>query len=179
MKSLAIKTSVLFLTTIFAITSCSTNTEVLDPAINIAAGGVTGTYEMTAFNTAIPTDLNNDGITSTNQMMETSCFDGNIIVINSNNTFTSTSKGVEISELGTTLTIGCYSDPNYSGTWEMVGNILKLTYIEDTVTYTDEFVFSENSKLTYTDEQGEVVATTSTDTPVYLSSKIDVIFTKL
>jgi hypothetical protein len=178
MKPITIKISVLFLTTFFALCSCTTDTEVIDPAINVNAGGVTGTYAMTAYNTTIPTDLNNDGNTSVNQMLETSCFNGNLIVINSNNTFTATSKGVEISVLGTTSTIGCFSDSNINGTWTMVGNVLKLTYTLETIVYTDEYVYSGNNKLTYTDGQGEIVATTATDQPVYLSSKIDVIYSK-
>ncbi len=48
---------------------------------------VVGSYKLTAFNSSVPTDLNNDGTSSTNQLSETSCFNNTFIIINSNNTF--------------------------------------------------------------------------------------------
>jgi hypothetical protein len=179
MKHTKFKTFVFAAIITLGLSACTTTVEPLDPSINLNSfSNIVGTYAMTAFNTSVPTDLNNDGTASTNQMTETTCFNGNTLAIFANNTFTATGKGLEINMTETTSTIECYTDPDITGTWAIVGNVLTLTYTDGGFPYTEAFVFSGNNTLTYTEEQGEVVGMTSANEPVYLTSKIDIVYKK-
>jgi hypothetical protein len=198
MKNLNLKVIVLIITSIVFFTSCEN--EPLDPVLTAqinanngstggsgggtgggTGGGVTpttivGTYILTAFNTSVPTDLNGDGTTSTNQMAETTCLNNSLFVLNSDNTFTSNSKGIDIDLTTTPNVLTCFTDPDTTGTWTLVGNILKTTYVEGGVTYNDEFTVVGNT-LVYTVNNGEVVGTAS-GIPVYLTSDITIIYSK-
>jgi hypothetical protein len=180
MKNIKIKAIVFSSLIALSFTSCTTNIEPLDPSININSfSSVTGVYSMTAFNTSVPTDLDDDGTSSTNQMLETDCFNGNTLTISGNNTFTATSRGVDITVTGTTSSLGCYSEDDVTGTWTLVGNVLTLSYTDAGTPYTEIFIFSAtNSTLTYTETQGEIVGTTSTNEPIFLTSNIDIIYKK-
>ncbi|WP_445715960.1 lipocalin family protein [Flavobacterium sp.] len=177
MKS--IKSIVALFVLSLAFTTVSCDNEPVDPALEIGGGGsfITGTYFMTAFNSSIPTDLNGDGISSTNQMNETNCFNGSYITLNANNTFVANSKGLDINSNGSTSTIECFDDGDFSGTWFISGNILSITYMDQGVEYTDEAVLIGNT-IVSTFQNGEVVGTTSTGEPVYLTSNLQIIFTK-
>ena len=179
MKHTKFKTFVFAAIIALGLSACTTTVEPLDPSINLNSfSNIVGIYAMTAFNTSVPTDLNNDGTASTNQMSETPCFNGNTLAIFANNTFTATSKGLDINMTETTSTIECYTYPDITGTWAIVGNVLTLTYTDGGFPYTEAFVFSGNNTLTYTEEQGEVVGMTSANEPVYLTSKIDIVYKK-
>jgi hypothetical protein len=146
-----------------------------------SGGGVTpnniaGSYILTAFNTSVPTDLNGDGTASTNQMAETTCLNNSLFVINSNNTFTADAKGIDIDLTTTPNVLTCFTDPDISGTWTLVGNILKTTYVEGGITYNDEFTVIGNT-LVLTVNDGEVVGTAG-GAPVFLTSDITIIYSK-
>ncbi len=135
---------------------------------------VAGTYRLTAFNTSVPTDLNNDGNPSSNQLNETSCYNNSFLTLNTNNTFSADSKGVDIDL--TTNVIECFSDPVIIGTWSISGSTLSLTYVDSGVTYTDTYNVS-GSTLTYSVNGGEVVGT-SGGSPVYLTTNIQIVYSK-
>ena len=138
---------------------------------------VAGTYILTAFNTSVPTDLNNDGIPSTNQMSETNCYNNMLLTLNSDNTFVSNSKGVDIQTNGTTQTSTCYTDPDDTGTWSLNGNILTLT-IASTPSDIQTFTVSGNT-ISATATNGQVVGyDTVTGAPAYLNCDITIIYTK-
>lgn len=175
MKVIRFSLAVLTAFTIASFSSCNIeplDSDLLGNVINPAS--VAGTYRMTAFNTGIPTDLNNDGRPSTNQMLETTCFDGNIIVINPDGTFRATSKGVDISNSNS---LTCFSDPDYTGTWTLNATVLKLTYIDSGVLVDELFSVSGNSLL-HSVPQGQVVGTTAGNVPVLLTTSFNVIYTK-
>lgn len=195
-KSITMKTIKLFLSFLIIITSLtfiSCEDEAVDPTLvptnpvpnNNGGGGnngggnpttVVGAYKLTAFNTSVPTDLNGDGTTSTNQMNETSCFNNMFIIINSNNTFNADAKGVEI-DFSNNIT-QCYTDPDYNGTWVLNGNILTLTYVDGGITYNDNFtVAGAGNSLSISAPDGEIVGIESGQ-PVYLTSNIQFIYTK-
>lgn len=166
--------------TTFTFISCED--EPVDPTllINSSSNGggtvtnVAGTYKLTAFNTSVPTDLNNDGNTSSNQLNETSCYNNSFLTLNTNNTFSADSKGVDINL--TTNIIECFTDPVTIGTWSVSGSTLSLTYVDSGVTYTDMYTISGNS-LTYSLNGGEVVGM-SGSSPVYLTTNIQIVYTK-
>ncbi len=175
MKTIKFSAAVLTVITLFSISSCNiepVDSDLLGNLINPAS--VAGTYRMTAFNTGIPTDLNHDGTSSTNQMLETTCFNGSIIVINPDGTFRATSKGVDISS---SSSLTCFSDPDYTGTWTLNATVLKLTYIDTGVVVEELFSVSGN-KLLYSVPQGQVVGTTATNVPVFLTTSYNIVYTK-
>ena len=179
MKTIKSILTLLVLTLAFTTTSC--DNEPVDPVLSDGGSGggssVVGTYYMTAFNSSVPTDLNGDGVASVNQMNETNCFNGSFITLNSDNTFVADSKGLDINIDGTTSTIECFHDGNFTGTWVLVGNQLYITYTEDGDEYTDVATLSGNT-IVSTVENGEVVGTTSTGEPIYLTSNLQIVFTK-
>lgn len=138
--------------------------------------GIVGTYLMTAFNVSVPQDLNGDGTASTNQMNETTCFNNNTLVLNANNTFTATSKGLEIDGIGSTAVLTCFTDPSFSGTWSQSGSNVTFTYMDGGQSYSDTYVLN-GTTLTYTLTDGEVVGTAGGN-PVYLTANIAVVYTK-
>ena len=175
MNKIKLTAAVLSVFTLITFSSCNVeplDSDLLGNVINPAS--VAGTYRMTAFNTGIPTDLNRDGTTSTNQMLETSCFNNNILTINPDGTFKATSKGVEVSA-GATLE--CYTDPDITGIWGLSGTVLTLVYLEAGVRNTELFSVSANS-LTYSVPLGEIVSTTSTNAAVYLNSSYNIVYTR-
>lgn len=179
------------LLSLFAFLVISCENEPIDPALaeiinnqggnnggNNGGGGntgnsIAGTYILTAFNSSVPTDLNNDGTTSVNQMTESSCFNNMLMTLNNNGTFSADTKGVEID---INNQIACFVDPDISGSWSLQGNTLTLSYIEGGVPYVDVFTVVGNT-LVMVVPNGEVVGTAS-GAPVYLTSTITLIYTK-
>jgi hypothetical protein len=173
---------------VFALSFYSCDVEPVDPAAianaanNPGVGGnnggsgsaITGTYILTAFNTSVPTDLNNDGTSSINQMSETNCLNNSLLTLNTNGTFTADTKGVEI-DLNTTQ-LACFVDPDINGTWTLQGNTLRLSYTEGGVPYTDEYTVVGNTLVMFI-EDGSIVGTTGGN-PIYLNSDITFIYTK-
>jgi hypothetical protein len=137
---------------------------------------IVGSYTMTAFNTSVSTDLNSDGTASTNQMTETTCFNNNTIVLNANNTFTATQKGVDIDSSGATDVLTCYADPNITGTWSLVNSTLTLTYMDTGVQYNDVYALV-GSTLKMVVNQGDIVGMVGGQ-PVTLTANIDIVYTK-
>ena len=175
MNTIKLTAAVLSVFTLMTFSSCNVeplDSDLLGNVINPAS--IAGTYRMTAFNTGIPTDLNHDGTTSKNQMLETSCFNNNFVTINPNGTFTATSKGVDVSA---SATLECYTDPDITGTWVLNGTVLTLSYVDASVQTSEMFSVTGNT-LTYSVPLGEIVSTTSTNAAVYLNSSYNIIYTR-
>lgn len=136
-----------------------------------------GLYVVSAFTIDAPQDLNGDGVASTNILNETHCFDGGFIQLNSNNTFTASSEGMEI-----TLTdegveeVSCSDDGNFSGTWSASGNHITMTYSDGGDEYSDTFDINNNA-ITYSIQDGEVVGMAGGN-PVYVTTDISLVYTK-
>ncbi len=143
----------------------------------ITTSSVVGTYLLTAFNTSIPTDLNSDGTASTNQLSETNCYNNMLLTLNSNNTFVANSKGIDIVSNGTTETMSCFTDPDDTGTWSLVGNTLTLTTAA-TPPVVETYTVSGNT-ISATANNGQVVGyDTINHAPAYLTCNITVVYTK-
>lgn len=140
---------------------------------------IAGTYLLTTFSSSVPTDMNNDGVSSNNLFSETACYNNSLLVLNSNNTFTQTSKGLEIVAVGTTQTTSCFADPDDTGTWSVSGNVLTLTYAVTTPATPSEQLNISGNTLSVTEPAGQVVGYVSpSTTPVYLNSNLSFVFTK-
>lgn len=98
-----------------------TNNVTSDPSLILV-----GSYLLTSQNTSVATDINIDGVSSVNQMLETSCFNNSFLVLSADNTFTTDVKYPEINFTDNTLS--CMSDPIVTGTWAVSGDQLTLTY---------------------------------------------------
>ena len=143
----------------------------------ITNSSVVGIYLLTAFNTSIPTDLNSDGTASTNQLSETNCYNNMLLTLNSNNTFVANSKGIDIVSNGTTETMSCFTDPDDTGTWSLVGNTLTLTTAA-TPPVVETYTVSGNT-ISATANNGQVVGyDTVTHSPAYLTCNITIVYTK-
>lgn len=164
------KTKILFFTAAFGLlVSCSKSENNETPQ---TPQTVVGSYALTAFNISVPQDLNGDGIKSVNQMSESSCFNGNLLTLNANNTFSMTDKGVEIVTNGITETLSCFNDPNVTGTWSVTGDIVTLVSAGSS----DLFKIGSNT-LTQSIANGQVVSQTP-NSIVYVTSNIDRVYTK-
>jgi hypothetical protein len=182
--------SILSFVFLFIFNSC--NVEPLDPilanqlaqnnsngsgGVNLNPTSIEGTYLLTAFNTSVPTDLNNDGIASTNQLSETSCYNNMLLTLNADHTFVANSKGVDIVSNGSTETMTCFTDPDETGAWSLTGNILSLTVLGNPTT-TETYTVSGNT-ISATAQNGQVVGyDTVTNAPAYLTCNITIIYTK-
>lgn len=183
-------TAVFSIAFLFIFNSC--NVEPIDPVLanqlaqnnsNGTVGGnlnptsIEGTYLLTAFNTSVPTDLNNDGVASVNQLSETSCYNNMLLTLNADHTFVANSKGVDIDLNGTTQTLSCFSDPDETGAWSLVGNTLTLTVLGAPTT-TETYTVSGNT-ISATAQNGQAVGyDTVTNSPVYLTCNITIVYTK-
>lgn len=180
MKTIKNLLSILVIFASLTLVSCEN--EPIDPSLanNTNSGGnsgnvnVNGTYKLTAFNSSIPTDLNNNGTSSTNQMNEHTCFNDMFLTLNSNHTFNADSRGIEINLAGTGTE--CYTEPDYNGTWVQNGNTVTLTYVDSGVTYNDNLVVSGNT-LSLAVAGGEVIGLAG-GLPVYIISNIQIVYTK-
>jgi hypothetical protein len=149
----------------------------------ITQSNVSGVYLMTAFNSSVPVDLNGDGTASTNQINETNCFNNSLLTLNQNNTFVSVSKGIDINydfdvETGEEITtIECFTEESATGTWAFNNSTVVFSYVEDGETFSDTFTIVGNT-LVYTVANGQVVGTTDQGEPIYLTSSIQIIYTK-
>lgn len=100
--------------------SCSSD----DNNDNDNSGGISGTYELREFNTSSPTDFNQDGTSSTNQMSETNCYNDSKLTFRADNTFT---YEVAYLSVNTDASSTCTSY-EVDGTWSATNNTLTATY---------------------------------------------------
>jgi len=91
---------------------------------NNNSGSIEGTYELREFNTSVPTDFDEDGQTSTNQVEESSCYDDVQISLRSDNTFTYTIGYISVNPDGSDT---C-TEYEVDGTWSTTNNTLTATY---------------------------------------------------
>jgi hypothetical protein len=147
--------------------STDTGSGVINPA---------GVYKMTSVTSSVPTDLNGDGIKSNEQMLETACYNNNLLTVNSDYTFSKTQKGVNLSFSGSGSTITCFTDPTISGTWTYAQNAFALHYTEGGSAVVETYVIT-NTTLKFLIPSGQVVGLVNNQ-PAYLTSNIEITYTK-
>ncbi len=150
------KSKILSLAFVLVLFSCSKSDEASSDAPPTVAS-VAGSYLLTQINVSKPQDFNNDGIKSTNIMLETNCYNQNILLLKENKTYTLTDKGLNIEFSGpnaSVTTLSCFSDPLISGTWSLSGNTIK--FIDGGQTRTLNI---KNNTLIETISDGQTIAT--------------------
>lgn len=141
------------LATGFGLTSCSSDDDTGDVNSEVQ---IEGTYNLTAVNTAEPTDFNDDGTSNEDQMEESDCYDGSKLILNSDNTFTYQKNGIVVDV--TEGTSGC-TDATYNGTWEILNGsgsdvIIRATYQDNNDDDVTLNLVKTGNEIRYTNEFG-------------------------
>lgn len=160
----------IILFTLFAmLSSCD------DKGQNFDHSHVIGSYLMTEWNAPVPIDFNQDGESSRNLMEESSCYDGSMLTIRDDGTFTKTYKYLHI-ENGTII---CETENRY-GTWSRTGDRLTLTWDIETGQMSDSYNYGEvNDILTRTIEDTHYPSFDENGQPVYETGHVNLVFSKL
>ncbi|MCB0444603.1 MAG: lipocalin family protein [Gelidibacter sp.] len=118
---------------VLALTSCSKDDD------SNSSTSLTGTWKLTAWNSATGYDINNDGTASTNILNELDCYNNETVVFSANNTAMahSTSYADITAEITTgttdeyTYTVDCVDEvDSFALTWSLNGNT--ITFDEGT-----------------------------------------------
>lgn len=111
---------------------------------------IAGVYNLTEFNTAEPTDFNQDGTANTNQVSETNCYSGSKITLNADGSFKYQENRVLVDVANGTS--ACTTPAEYLGTWVNNGGVGTTAMIS--ATYSDE---NDNARtLTLTKEGNKI-----------------------
>ncbi len=180
MKKIYLLGSLLFAALTFTACSDDDNNDVVinkpDPAT------IVGTYQLVAVNTEQPTDINRDGVSNTNQMLETQCYNTAKITFSSLRDMFSYDRhrlavgGLEPTALCDDLTI--------IGDWVRIeggytNGTFRLTFIDgNNNTRTMDFV-KEGLTLKYTDIYGPYPNRDSAGNPIETPGKVEYVFNKI
>ncbi len=165
------------LVTGFGLTSCSSDDDSGD--VNNEAE-IAGTYNLTAVNTAEPTDFNADGTFNTNQTMESDCYDDSRIVLNSDNSFEYQRNSIVVNEDDGTS--GC-TEGSFGGTWEILSgsgsNVIIAAVYEnsngDNVTLN---LVKDGNTITYVDAFGSYPDRNDEGGAIYVFGEVQYVFVK-
>lgn len=132
------KKLLLLVTTSIFLLSCNNDDE--PSTSNVAAEG---TWKLTAFTTDEATDINNDGIETTNFIAETNCYNNSTITLSSGNIATALFQELDIElnlEVGTTnqysYTVDCLGGTPTAGTWSQNNNAITVNIEDEPLTFT-------------------------------------------
>lgn len=161
----------LFLFSIAALlTACSDD----DDAGTSAEAQLVGTYNLTAYNIPVAVDFNQDSQASTNFMNESDCYLDTQIVLNSDNTYTST-----YSYLLVTNSVSC-EEEDATGNWSLIDNsTIKLVdtsiepQLEVNYTINGNQILQTLENAPYPDRDGEGNAIYSEGTVVLVYTKVN------
>jgi hypothetical protein len=107
-----------------AFTSCSDD----DNDTNMNNGNqnadLTGTYRMTSWNAPMGADFNGDGVSGTNMMTESNCYNNSMMTVNNDGTYTMTYNTMNINS-GTS---SCGTETT-AGTWTRNGNAFATSHM--------------------------------------------------
>jgi len=142
---------------VFGLQSCST-----DDGDIFVESPVLGFWSITSYTITAPVDLNNDGVFSTNVLIELPCYN-QVFNFMANGEFNSTADSIEVIEAttdqGDIITVGnCDTTQILNGTWELEDNVLTITVsetsysqvievTETTFSITDIGIFGEETLL--------------------------------
>ena len=99
-----------------------------------SSASVEGTWKLTTFTTSQPSDVNNDGVETTNFIAETNCYNNSFLILSSNSV-----ANARIEELDLTLdlvagttdqyeyTVDCLSAEDAFGVWAQNNNTVTVT----------------------------------------------------
>uniref|UniRef100_UPI0024908FBE DUF5004 domain-containing protein n=1 Tax=Croceibacter atlanticus TaxID=313588 RepID=UPI0024908FBE len=133
--------STLYIGVLFLFFSCDND----DSSSNLIEPTPTlnGTYILTTINADVPVDLNNDDITNTNLLEETSCFDIMEVNFNTDGSFSAINSKLDFNGGASGNEVTCTTRTD-SGTWSLTENELTLSVIiaGTTITETKEILLT-------------------------------------
>ena len=117
-----------------------------------------GTYILTTINADVPVDLNNDDITNTNLLEETSCFDIMEVNFNTDGSFSAINSKFDFNGGASGNEVTCTTRTD-SGTWSLTENELTLSVIiaGSTITETKEILLT-NTTFSFSVTESEIDA---------------------
>ena len=124
------------------LTSCTkdeiaTDAKVLEVSnATITFNDLIGSWELSQMISDTAVNLNNDAVSNTNLLSETSCFNNMSITFNSDGTFTSNNATMTFESGTSTDKFACISDRIDTGAWKVDDNNLILSTEIDGYTYT-------------------------------------------
>jgi hypothetical protein len=127
-----------------SLASCS-NDDDNNGVNNNTNADLTGTYRVTSWMAPTAVDLDGNGTTSTNMMMESSCYDDSMMTINQNGTYTMTYNSAGIN--GTSLE--CDTETTV-GTWTRSGNSFTTSHMSGGQNMSTNYSFQGGSNTTLT-----------------------------
>uniref|UniRef100_UPI004049AADA lipocalin family protein n=1 Tax=Flavobacterium sp. TaxID=239 RepID=UPI004049AADA len=121
-----------------ALLSCSSDDESSNSGTSL-----TGTWKLTAFTTDTAVDFNLDGVTSTNYITESGCYDNSTMVLAANNVATVTLQEADIDFVfdfenpeNSTFEFICNDGTAQAGTWSQNNNNVTVTVDDEPVVFT-------------------------------------------
>ena len=143
-------------------------------------GSVAGTWKVTAFTTGVPTDFNNDGVSSTNFLTESGCYDNSTIVLAANNVATANFQELDVTfdynaadPQNSTYTVDCLPSTPFTGIWAQSGNSVTVTIDGEPATFT----LTGNTMTVTFDEFVDIETNDGTET-IYEVTSATMVFTK-
>lgn len=133
---------------------------------------IAGEYNLTYLYIPEATDYNQDGISSQDLLMESSCYLDSQIVLNEDMSYTETNSYVFfISETG------CQSEERF-GTWEINGDIITLTDNTMELPSTKDYSY-DNNELFRTEVNAQYPTRDGEGNPVYANGDLQYTYTKV
>ena len=93
-----------------------------------------GTWKVTSFTTNVPVDFNNDGVSSTNFLTESGCYDNSTLLFGNNNEVTAAFQDLDVTldinfenPEASIYEINCLPSAAVAGTWTQNNNSVTVT----------------------------------------------------
>lgn len=158
----------------FGLTSCSND----DDNNQNNEAQIAGTYNLEEVNTADPTDFDDNGTSSENQMDESNCYDDSEIILNADGTFTYQRNSIVVNT--TDGTSGC-TEGTFSGTWELldgsgVDAVIAATYEDANGDETTINLVKEGNTITYMNLFGSYPDRNEEGGAIYTFGSVEYVF---
>jgi len=157
----------------FALVSCSDDDNENNNSGNTNSDLV-GTYRLTSWNSPVSVDFDGDGVSNTNMMNESNCYNNSIMRINNDNTYTMTYNYVGIDG-----TVSCQSETT-NGTWTRNGNSFATTNIAGGQNVNTNYNFASGNQTTLTRNMSNwnYPSVDANGSQVYASGNVNTVMTR-
>lgn len=99
-----------------------------------------GNWSLSRMQADVPVDLNDDAISNTNLLAETSCFNTMGVIFYADGTFLTNNARLDFNAGATNDKFDCISDRKDQGTWDVMDDKLLMSIVIDGKTYNHEKV---------------------------------------
>jgi hypothetical protein len=131
-----------------AVAVCLTFASCSDDEDNNTVGNsnsdLVGTYRLTSWNAPMAVDFDGDGVSNTNMMNESSCYNNSVMRVNKDNTYTMTYNYVGIDG-----EVSCETETT-NGTWTRSGNSFTTSNMANGQNMNTNYAFGSTNQTTLT-----------------------------